>query len=239
MATSDTANIDINQSFPILPEGWQGSPQDLLTWISENAIFKATGASLVGQFSDSAIPTSNVGLLIVGNTIFTWSAGKGKYVPLLTVPIGSVYDWPSQLQNPPDNHLFCEGQLLTITDYPDLYAVLGTTYNRAADATTSFRMPNYLGRVGVGAGDNPGDYNPRQATTIPGGPMALRAVGDYFGYEWPSYNVLIQANAPTPRYTAVLTGSRRTKPTPFSWTGNQYNTVVPPAIGVRKIMRAK
>lgn len=218
-------------------EGWQGSPQDLLTWITENAIFKATGQSLVGQFSDSAIPTTNVGLLIVGSTMFTWSAAKSKYVPLLTVPIGSVYDWPSQLQSPPDNHLFCEGQLLVITDYPDLYAVLGKIFNRPSDASTSFRMPNYLGRTGVGAGDTAGDYDPLR-TGVGGGPITQRVVGQYFGLEWPQYKVTAPAGQPTPRYTMVLGGSPRTRP-PFVWAANFYNTVVPPAIGVRKIMRVQ
>ncbi|HVZ41985.1 MAG TPA: tail fiber protein [Candidatus Kapabacteria bacterium] len=46
----------------------------------------------------------------------------------------------------------CDGGLLNITDYPDLYQLLSTTYG--GDGVTTFALPNLKGRVIVD-GDSP------------------------------------------------------------------------------------
>jgi microcystin-dependent protein len=67
------------------------------------------------------------------------------------VPVGSVVLWPAAA--PPTDWLTCDGASLLRSGYPDLFAVIGTTYG-AADAT-HFSLPDYRGRVPVGlaAGD--------------------------------------------------------------------------------------
>jgi hypothetical protein len=236
---SDQSATAIELTFASLPEGWKGTPQEFLEWMSENATLYATGASLAGQIGGSR-PITNVGIYVNGRTIELWDAGKSKYLPQLTVPIGSVFDWPSAIGTPPDNYLFCEGQQLNIADYPDLAAIIGTTFNKAADSdSTKFRMPNYLGRASVGAGDSPGEYDPRgDASGYPTtGPMISRAPGDYWGSEWPQYRIPVPANAPTPRYSHPMNGTGDTHP-PYVWNKSFFNSIVPPSIGVRKIMRA-
>ncbi|WP_342148036.1 phage tail protein [Methylorubrum sp. SB2] len=54
----------------------------------------------------------------------------------------------------PRNFLFCNGQLLPISNYTPLYAVLGTTYG--GNGTTNFALPNLQSRVVVNQGTGPG-----------------------------------------------------------------------------------
>ena len=54
----------------------------------------------------------------------------------------------------PEGYAFCEGQILSINDYPALYAVIGNTYGGAA-ASGTFALPNLQGRVPIGTGASP------------------------------------------------------------------------------------
>jgi microcystin-dependent protein len=51
--------------------------------------------------------------------------------------------------------LLCFGQTLSRTTYPDLFAVVGTTYNTGGEAGTVFRLPDLRGRTVAGI-DNMG-----------------------------------------------------------------------------------
>lgn len=48
----------------------------------------------------------------------------------------------------------CLGQTMSIAQYDALYVLLGTTYG--GDGITTFNLPDFRGRVGVGAGTGPG-----------------------------------------------------------------------------------
>lgn len=80
-------------------------------------------------------------------------------------PLGVVQIWAGK--TPPENYELCEGQQLKITDYPELYAALGSTFNNGYDcngkrlSTTSgyFRLPDLRGRFLVGYNVNDADYN--------------------------------------------------------------------------------
>lgn len=51
-------------------------------------------------------------------------------------------------QTAPNGWLLCDGAYLLRTDYPNLFAAVGTSYNIAGDAdATRFRLPNLKGRV--------------------------------------------------------------------------------------------
>lgn len=50
----------------------------------------------------------------------------------------------------PQDWLVCKGQQLAIRDYTALYSIIGTRYG--GDGTTSFNLPNLVGRVPMGAG---------------------------------------------------------------------------------------
>ena len=93
-------------------------------------------------------------------------------------PVGSIYQWTTT--NPPSKWLVCDGSVVdrvstvvagvtTIKGYPDLFGVIGQTYNLSTDTgadfaeTTvgsvvtlpaKFRLPNLRGRVPIGVGAN-------------------------------------------------------------------------------------
>lgn len=59
------------------------------------------------------------------------------------LPIGSIIMWwsPQVTQQLPTNWLRLNGQELSRTQYPELFAVVGTYYNRAQTPITHFRLP--------------------------------------------------------------------------------------------------
>jgi microcystin-dependent protein len=54
----------------------------------------------------------------------------------------------------PTGWLACDGQLLAISQYDTLYAVIGTIYG--GDGVQSFKLPDLRGRVPIGQGQGPG-----------------------------------------------------------------------------------
>jgi len=54
----------------------------------------------------------------------------------------------------PGNWLFCEGQELAITAYQALYSLIGTAYG--GNGTSTFKLPDFRGRVPVGKGQGAG-----------------------------------------------------------------------------------
>lgn len=54
----------------------------------------------------------------------------------------------------PMDWMFCNGQLLNISEYSALYALIGTTYG--GNGTTNFALPDLRCRLAVGEGQGPG-----------------------------------------------------------------------------------
>ena len=57
----------------------------------------------------------------------------------------------------PQGWLFCQGQLLQISEYDTLYSLLGTTYG--GDGQSTFWLPDLRSRAVVGTGSLPGGGN--------------------------------------------------------------------------------
>lgn len=59
----------------------------------------------------------------------------------------------------PKNWAFCNGQILAIAQNTALFSILGTMYG--GNGTTTFALPDFQGRVPIGAGQGPGlpDYS--------------------------------------------------------------------------------
>ena len=55
--------------------------------------------------------------------------------------IGTLFIYPIDFT--PDDCLACDGYLLDIIDYEDLYKVIGTKFNQEGDAAGKFRIPDY------------------------------------------------------------------------------------------------
>lgn len=76
------------------------------------------------------------------------------------VPVGSMVDWPSA--TPPTGWLACAGQSLSRTAYPELFAVVGTTFG--APSSSTFNLPDFRGRVSAGLDVDSGGYADRLTT---------------------------------------------------------------------------
>jgi microcystin-dependent protein len=104
----------------------------------------------------------------------------------------------------PAGWMFCEGQLLAISDYDVLFQLIGTTYG--GDGQSTFGLPDLRGRVpkhpgnGVALADTAGVESVTLSTNqIPAHNHALVAIGDQAGGRTsPSGNLLAQSFNVTP-----------------------------------------
>ena len=55
--------------------------------------------------------------------------------------IGTLFIYP--IDYTPDDCLSCDGYSLQITDFEDLYKVIGTKFNQSGDESGTFRVPDY------------------------------------------------------------------------------------------------
>ncbi len=65
--------------------------------------------------------------------------------------IGIIFPWA--VTYPPRNFMFCEGQILPISEYGDLFAVIGSQYG--GNGRNTFALPDLRGCFPIGAGQNP------------------------------------------------------------------------------------
>lgn len=66
------------------------------------------------------------------------------------IPTGASLKWPCPAGNVPVGFLIEDGSTLNIDDYPDLFAVIGTTWG--GDGVTTFQLPPGEGYYPIGAG---------------------------------------------------------------------------------------
>jgi len=114
--------------------------------------------------------------------------------------IGEIVTFASDT-SPNTNWLSCDGASLLRADYPDLFAVIGTTFG-AVDGT-HFSLPDLQGRVPIGDGAGSG--------------LTPRVLGDSFGEEDHQLNVAELA-APSHSDTPVLLIGTQVPP-PFDGYG--------------------
>lgn len=120
----------------------------------------------------------------------------------------------------PRGYAFCDGQILAISQYSALFALLGTTYG--GDGRTTFGLPDLKGRVAIHPGTGPG--------------LSTKRWGDKGGYET---NTLAVSNLPSHTHSATAaavvnaTNSRGNAETPENNTWAQkmrdkdYSTSAP------------
>jgi microcystin-dependent protein len=96
------------------------------------------------------------------------------------MPIGGLLDFAGG--TPPSGWLTCDGRAISRVTYSDLFGVVGTAFG-AGDGSTTFLLPDFRGRSGVGAG----------TVTDQGG----LAFGFGFATKWGFvYQTVAQANLP-------------------------------------------
>jgi microcystin-dependent protein len=82
------------------------------------------------------------------------------------MPIGTILMWAGQLADIPDGWMPCLGQPLDQADYPELFAVIGTTYG--AGGVDQFQLPSFVRRFpfGYGIPDFPGSTGGVENVTL-------------------------------------------------------------------------
>lgn len=73
-----------------------------------------------------------------------------------TLPIGAITQFSGSIA--PTNWLFCNGQAISRTEYSELFATIGTTYGEG-DGSTTFNLPDFIGRVPVGLDAEDPDFD--------------------------------------------------------------------------------
>lgn len=77
---------------------------------------------------------------------------KADMTPIgVMLPYGGAYPLSSEMTDA--GYLLCWGDLVLIADYPDLYAVIGASFNVGGEPAGRFRLPNMKHRTPVGTGD--------------------------------------------------------------------------------------
>lgn len=104
----------------------------------------------------------------------------------MEVYIGSIMTFGFSFA--PSSWQMCSGQLIPLSQYQALFALLGTSFG--GNGTTSFQLPDLRGRLPLGQGAGPG--------------LSPRTIGEFSGNENVSMTI---ANMPTHTHTAVFTPS--------------------------------
>ena len=65
------------------------------------------------------------------------------------VEVGTILQFSGSTWQVPNNYLLCNGQEISRTDYSDLFNIIGTSFG-AGDGSTTFNLPDFRGRTGVG-----------------------------------------------------------------------------------------
>lgn len=73
-----------------------------------------------------------------------------------TLPIGAITQFSGDTA--PTNWLFCNGQAISRTEYSELFAIIGTHYGEG-DGSTTFNLPDFIGRVPVGLDAEDTDFD--------------------------------------------------------------------------------
>lgn len=85
-----------------------------------------------------------------------WINQTGGGADYDAAPVGAMFDYPSL--TPPIGYKICDGSELSRTEYSELFSVIGTTYG-SGDGSTTFNLPNRLGRLSIGYNSDDDDFN--------------------------------------------------------------------------------
>jgi microcystin-dependent protein len=116
----------------------------------------------------------------------------------------------------PDGFLYCNGQLLQISQYTALYSLLGTTYG--GNGTTTFALPDLRSRVPVGGGMG---ASPSTGTTVNSGEMAGETNHTLTNAEMPAHNHGIAVSNANASQAAATSGASIA--TPGASVGRDFN----------------
>jgi microcystin-dependent protein len=135
----------------------------------------------------SGLPVKNLAMPVAAN-----DAAPKAYVDSRTssgaIPAGVI--WEDAGITAPAGWLPCDGAVYLRTDYPALFARIGTSYNTGGESASQFRVPSKVGRVGVGV-------DPSQTEFAAVGRFGGAKVHILSAAELPSHNHTFQGGSHT------------------------------------------
>ncbi|RIK44075.1 MAG: phage tail protein [Chloroflexi bacterium] len=118
---------------------------------------------------------------------------------------------------PPEGWMFCEGQLLSIVEYQELFQLIGTTYG--GDGQRTFGLPDLRGRLPIHHG--------------PGLGLPTYVIGEMGGVEEITLTEA-QISSHTHGLQASTAAATSASPEGNTWAAGQFNTYVaaPASVGL-------
>ncbi len=121
--------------------------------ISSGNVTATTLATLPENTSIGSVSSTEISYLDgVTSSIQTQLNTTNQFI----APTGSILIWSTATA--PSNWLICNGAAVSRTTYAALFAVIGTTYG-VGDNSTTFNLPNLMGRVPFGIDTNQTEFN--------------------------------------------------------------------------------
>jgi microcystin-dependent protein len=116
--------------------------------ITDTGALSASSLSVTGTSTFTGIPsgpTATVGTNTtqLATTAFVTTATNS----INSVTTGTIQMWPTV--SAPSGYLLCDGSAVSRTTYATLFSVINTTFG-SGDGSTTFNLPNYLGRSPLG-----------------------------------------------------------------------------------------
>ena len=122
--------------------------------------------SLAQTLKDLATGIKNTVTGVTGsNATLTITKGNGTTSTIDLIPAGTMQMFAGNTI--PAGWLLCDGSAVSRTDYAKLFSAIGTTWG-AGDGSTTFNLPNSIGRFAEGAATS-GSYKSAGLPNITGG----------------------------------------------------------------------
>ena len=137
---------------------------------------------------------------------FTTSSGAAKTGEVTSdVPVGTIVKYGASTA--PAGWYNCDGTAISRTGYAALFSAIGTTYG-PGDGSTTFNVPDFRGRVGMGSGTGLGATTTGGAGTAPSGAaLTARAAGSWSGTETHALSVSEQGVPPHHHDHSIITAN--------------------------------
>lgn len=151
---------------PVEGQVWFNTTDNTVRYFDGSQVIDLDGGSVASASSVTLTPTGSIAATTVQAAVAELDSEKAAAVHThaisdvtnlqssldakaasgAAVPIGGVIDYFGAVE--PSGWFFPNGQAISRSAYPTLFAALGTTYG-AGDGSTTFNLPDMRGRVGV------------------------------------------------------------------------------------------